>query len=77
VRVTAGDRTWSQQLIAGDGFQASNERQLIFGLGDQQSVDQVTVVWPSGEKQEFRDLPSDRQYVLVEGCKQAFRARQP
>ncbi|HEX6985662.1 MAG TPA: FG-GAP-like repeat-containing protein, partial [Planctomycetaceae bacterium] len=30
VRVTAGGRTWTKQLTAGDGYQCSNERRLTF-----------------------------------------------
>ena len=44
-----------------------NQRQLIFGLGDQDLVQEVQLQWPSGCQQTFRDLPADRHIVLVEG----------
>jgi hypothetical protein len=67
VRVTAGKRTWMKQLTAGDGYQASNQRQLVFGLGQAAQVDALTVVWPGGEQQTFAAQPADRQVLLIEG----------
>lgn len=66
VRVSAANQTWVSQLTAGDGYQASNERRLVFGLGDCQSIDAVEVTWPSGTRQEFRSLHINREWVLVE-----------
>src|SRR6185295_9603512 len=48
VRVTAGGRTWTSQLTAGDGYQATNERRLTFGLGDAARIDTMEVRWLSG-----------------------------
>ena len=67
VRLRAGDHTWYQQLTAGDGYQASNERQLVFGLGGAAHVDEVVVTWPSGIRQSFENLSADLQIVVVEG----------
>ena len=39
VRARFGDRTIVRQLTAGDGYQASNERRLILGLGQADAVD--------------------------------------
>ncbi len=72
--VAAGDRTYRQWLIAGDGYQASNQRQLIFGLGGQTRVDKLTIHWPSGLEQEFRDLAADQELIVVEGSPQIFAA---
>lgn len=67
VRVTAAGRTWTKQLTAGDGYQASNQRQLVFGLGRAEQVEAVTVAWPGGQQQAFAGLALDRQVLLVEG----------
>jgi tetratricopeptide (TPR) repeat protein len=64
--VTAGGRTWIRQLTAGDGYQASNQRLLTFGLGDAQRVDKLAIQWPSGVTQEFTDLPVDVELLAVE-----------
>ncbi|MBX3444427.1 MAG: CRTAC1 family protein, partial [Planctomyces sp.] len=67
IRVTAGGRTLHKQLTAGDGFECSNERRLVFGLGDAAIVDEVHVRWPNGDEQTFSQLPVDREFRFVEG----------
>jgi tetratricopeptide (TPR) repeat protein len=73
VRVTAGGRTWTRQLTAGDGFYASNERSLVFGLGAVEAIETVEVIWPSGATQEFRDVPPDSELIMVENLATPFR----
>ena len=66
VQVRCGRHTWSRQLTAGDGFHASNERRLVFGLGEQTKVDSVEVTWPTGNHQEFLHLGADQEWLLTE-----------
>ena len=67
VQLTCGERTYIRQLTAGDGFQCSNERRLVFGLADAAVVDEIAVRWPSGHEQTFRDIESGRELIIVEG----------
>ena len=67
VALKAGDRRWVQQLTAGDGYQASNERQLIFGLGTLEQIDDLTIRWPSGLQQLFSKPQIDSTMIAVEG----------
>jgi hypothetical protein len=55
------------QLTAGDGFQCSNERCLVLGLGTAESATNVTVQWPGGQFQTIGDLPGARDYLVVQG----------
>jgi len=66
VTLRVGKRCWTQQLTAGDGFQASNERMLLFGLGDNAGIDRLTVRWTSGSEQEFANLPVNREVLIIE-----------
>jgi hypothetical protein len=66
VTVEAGGRVRKQWLTAGDGYQASNQRQLIFGLGEETQVDRLAIRWPSGAEQEFRDLAAGRELIFIE-----------
>ena len=77
VEVRAGGRTWSRQLTAGDGYYASNQRQLVFGLGPDVRVADLTVHWPSGQTQSFLDLSADREFLLVEGRAEPISLPQP
>lgn len=66
VTVEIAGKTIMRQLIAGDGFQASNQRRLIVGLGAADQVDRVTVRWPSGERSEFDSVPVNTELLLIE-----------
>lgn len=61
------DRVIRRQLTAGDGFQASNERILRFGIGGSTNVDRMVVEWPSGQIQEFDGVPANVLLLLTEG----------
>jgi hypothetical protein len=73
VSVTAGSKTWTQQLTAGDGYHASNERKLHFGVGDMPKIGAATVRWPTGETVVLSDLAVDATYLLIEGKKSPVR----
>jgi tetratricopeptide (TPR) repeat protein len=60
-------RTFTHQLTAGSGYQASNERMLLFGLGDCQRIAKLTVRWPSGARQTFANVKADRELAISEG----------
>jgi tetratricopeptide (TPR) repeat protein len=67
VQITAGGRTLMSQLTAGDGYQASNERRLVMGLGNASHIDKLVVRWLSGVEQTFSNVAPDRDVMLVEG----------
>ena len=67
VTVKSGNRTLVRQLTAGDGNQSSNQRLLVFGLGESSQAHRVEVRWPSGRIQEFENLAADTEYIVVEG----------
>ncbi|MBW3599040.1 MAG: CRTAC1 family protein, partial [Planctomycetes bacterium] len=67
VRAKAGDAVLVRQLTAGDGYQASNQRTLHFGLGDRDRVDELTIHWPSGQIDTAEGLEAGRGYLFIEG----------
>jgi tetratricopeptide (TPR) repeat protein len=73
VVVTAEGRTWTKTLLAGDGYQASNERMLQFGLGDIDGGVEVLIRWPSGAITHLSGPPVDGAYEVVEGRAAATR----
>ncbi len=62
----AGDFTRVREMTAGDGYYASNERKLVFGLGNHTKIDRLVVQWPAGGQQAFSDLAVDREYLIIE-----------
>lgn len=67
VELEAGGRRWRKQLTAGDGYQASNERVLQFGLGPADDVRAIRVYWPSGKVAVMTNVPVNLTVDLVEG----------
>lgn len=68
LQVTAGGRVLNKQLVAGDGFQCSNQRLCIIGLGKASAVDKLQIDWPSGCRQSFSNVPADQEIVLRESA---------
>lgn len=67
VSVLTNQRHLIRQLVAGDGFQCSNQRQLAIGLGENSANVELHVVWPSGHEQRFFNVPADYEILLIEG----------
>jgi tetratricopeptide (TPR) repeat protein len=55
----------TQQLTAGDGYQCTNERRLICGLGEAH-VERLEIRWPSGVHQVLTDVARDEFRTIVE-----------
>ena len=67
VELTAAGRTQKKQLTAGDGYQASNERKLHFGLGQATMLETLTIHWPGGPSQSWKNIPADQTILVIEG----------
>lgn len=61
------DRLVTRQLMAGDGYMASNERVIEFGLGDTALVAEITIHWPSGATSRITAPPINSTLIVVEG----------
>ena len=66
-------KTRMRQLTAGDGYQASNERVLVLGLGNAEQVDELSIRWPSGLEQTFSKLPVNQELLILEGAPSPVR----
>lgn len=66
VKVRCDDQTWTQQVTSGDGYLASNEKQSIFGLGKNETIDEIQVKWSSGKTQLFKNLDSNQKFYCIE-----------
>ncbi|HKH43494.1 MAG TPA: CRTAC1 family protein [Thermoanaerobaculia bacterium] len=67
LRLTAGGRTQLRFVDGGNGFAAGSSRRVHFGLGAAERIDKLEVLWPSGLRQVFENLPAGRYVRLVEG----------
>jgi hypothetical protein len=60
VRLTAGGRTQTRQVVAGGSFLSDAGRGLDFGLGGAQAIDRIEVLWPSGRR-SVTEAPAPRR----------------
>ncbi|MEX2663735.1 MAG: CRTAC1 family protein, partial [Vicinamibacterales bacterium] len=57
-----------REVVLGDGYGSQNSLRQYFGLGDNATVDELTVRWPkSGKTQTFRNVAGDRIIEITEG----------
>lgn len=59
-------------LLAGDGFQCSNERCVSFGLGTQSEPCKVVVDWPDGTRESFGKHELSGDYLVIQGSQEIF-----
>jgi hypothetical protein len=71
VALRVGGREIEKQLTAGDGYMASNERVLQFGLGHVAGVDEAVIRWPSGSISILKSPPLDSTFIVVEDAARA------
>ena len=66
VTVAAGGRTFADEVRGGGSYYAQNDFRLHFGLGRASKVDLVEIAWPSGLKENVRDVPVNHLIVVEE-----------
>lgn len=66
VTVEAGGRRQMADVGSGGSYYSQNELALYFGLGKAVRVERITVRWPSGNAQVFRDVPANRTVLYRE-----------
>jgi thiol-disulfide isomerase/thioredoxin len=71
VEVIAGDRRWTREVRAGDGYLAQSSSLLTFGLGSVEEVQDVIVSWPGGASEHLGALALDRRWSVVQGAQAA------
>lgn len=67
VTLTVDERRITKHVTAGDGYMASNERLIQFGLGQSDTVDTLQVTWPSGSTLTYSAPAINATYILCEG----------
>ena len=48
-------------------YLAANDKRILFGIDQYSIADDVTIQWPSGISDNFKDLESNHYYKIVEG----------
>lgn len=66
VRLTLGEQQITRDMFAVNGFMGQAPAELIVGVGQAEKIDRLEVRWPSGQTQEFTDLPVDTVIGITE-----------
>jgi tetratricopeptide (TPR) repeat protein/thiol-disulfide isomerase/thioredoxin len=61
------DRELIRTVRSGGSFLSQSSRWLFFGVGQAKRIAKISVQWPDGKEDVFTDLPTGRQYHLVQG----------
>jgi hypothetical protein len=55
------------EVRAGGSYLSTNDVRVHFGLGSEATMKKVQIQWPSGLKEELKNVPADAIYTIVEG----------
>jgi hypothetical protein len=68
-RVTVVTSKTSQidEVRAGGSYLSTNDVRLHFGLGAEPTMKKIEIDWPSGLKEELKNVPADAIYTIEEG----------
>jgi len=67
--VESNSMTQIKEIRAGESYGISNSLCQIFGLGSDDSIAKVTVIWPDGKKNEFTNIQINKALYITEGFK--------
>jgi hypothetical protein len=74
VVVEAAGRKQTRFAKNGGSYASAHDPRLHFGLGDAERIERVTVIWPSGKEERWKNVKVDRYWRLTEEQKEAQAA---
>ena len=75
LRLRTGDHWQTRVVTIGSGYLSGSSRRLHFGLGQAETIDELVIEWPSGERTVLLDLAVDRLHFVREGAEVALEGR--
>ena len=67
VRIEHEGSTQERLVKGGSSYLSQSELPVTFGLGRRDKIDRVTIEWPSGKSEEYKNLAAGQSYDCVEG----------
>jgi len=62
-----GDGTNQSRVVhGGSSYLSQSELPVTFGVGKRDKIERVTIDWPSGRSEEYKDLASGKAYEIIE-----------
>jgi hypothetical protein len=67
LKLTAGGRTFVDQVTSGSSYLAQNDMRVHVGLGTATKVDRLEITWPDGRVELVENLPVNHAVTVAEG----------
>jgi hypothetical protein len=67
VTIQASGHRQIDEVMSGGSYYSQNDMALYFGLGNAATINRIEVRWPSGEVQEWKDVPANQSLLITEG----------
>ncbi len=67
VTVVTAKSSQMDEVRAGGSYLSTNDVRLHFGLGAESVMKKIEIAWPSGLKEELKNVPADAIYTIEEG----------
>ncbi len=66
VKIFDGGLCQSRMVHGGSSYLSQSELPVTFGVGQNDKVERVTVEWPGGRTEEYKDLITGKTYEIIE-----------
>jgi hypothetical protein len=66
VRISYAGQSQSRVVHGGSSYLSQSELPVTFGVGKRDKIDRVSIEWPSGRSEEFKDLATGKTYQCIE-----------
>ena len=65
VTVSTADMTQMREVKSGSSYASGSDTRLLFGLGENQRVEKITIAWQKGTTQVLKDLSTNQILTIV------------
>jgi hypothetical protein len=66
VRIFLGGQSQLRVVRGGSSYLSQSELPVTFGVGKSEKIERVTIEWPSGRTEEYKNLTTGRAYEIIE-----------
>ena len=66
VKIFGGGLNQSRMVRGGSSYLSQSELPVTFGMGKSEKIERVTIDWPSGRSEEYKDLATGKTYEIIE-----------
>ena len=78
VQLTSGSGKIQYRTVTTAGsYTSANDRRVVFGLGEENAIQQISIRWPSGTQQVIKNPPTDQILHIAESSDSTRRSGSP